>query len=141
MTQPDLDKVRLAAAVRVECEEAGHPGCQFPQCACPSTPNRVRAVIAAWEAGAPKPHKLQEEYSALESERNELRVLQAERLETIRIGRAHAYAEGLSRGFDAGFGISGEGWNGEMKPDHCQDSYYQARKATEIAALKREPRP
>ena len=55
MTQPDLDKVRLAAAVRVECEEAGHPGCQFPQCACPSTPNRVRAVIAAWEAGAPKP--------------------------------------------------------------------------------------
>ena len=55
--------------------------------------------------------------------------------------RAAGYAEGLSRGFDAGFGISGKGWNGEMKPDHCQDSYYQARKATEIAALKPEPRP
>jgi len=50
--------------------------------------------------------------------------------------RAEGFAAGVSVGFDAGFGVSAEGWNGEIENEYCDDAYYRERKADAIAALK-----
>ncbi len=62
MTQ--IDETRLAEAIRIDCEERGHPKCGYPKCLCPRTPNRVRTVIAAWEASASGPEAKRSELDA-----------------------------------------------------------------------------